>query len=142
MQSDIKQIYKLAAERTFKSEQMYKDLGNFVQQEIANVLKRPNSLITKVKGLGYWYLRKKKMKDFIRMYPPYYDIEGFSDFESEAALKNFENKQELYLTFKARLLDYDRFLEKKAFIKQLRNEFDKISEGKEDSNQSSQDKSA
>lgn len=139
MQSDIKNIYRLTAARTGRAEQMYKDLGNFVQQEIYNSLRKPKSLIIKVKGLGYWYLRKKKMQDFIRMYPPYYDIEGFNDFESEAALKKFENKQELYLILKARLEDYKKFLDKKSETKQKRNEFNQISEDQKDSNESSKD---
>lgn len=139
MQSDIKQIYKLTSARTGKQEDLYKEVGNFVQQEIYDQLKRPKSLILKVKGLGYWYLRKKKIEDFIRMYPPYYDIQGFDDFESEAALKKFENKQELYLLLKERLLDYKKFLEKKEIIKKLRNEFVKVPKDKKDSGESSKD---
>jgi hypothetical protein len=118
---------------------LYKDLGTFVQKEVSEALKKPTALINKVRGLGYWYLRKKRMEKAIACYPPYYDIEGYNDFDSESSFLKFLNKQELYKIFKARLKDYEKYLEVRKTIKEKRNEFNSIHGSKEDSNQTSKD---
>ena len=56
MQSDYKEIARLTAQRTNKPEQIYKDISNFVYSSLYNTLRKPKSLIIKLKGVGSWYL--------------------------------------------------------------------------------------
>jgi hypothetical protein len=139
MQSDIKDIYKITSTRTGKDEQIYKDIGDYVFKEVKSNLEKPNSLIIKLKGIGFWYIRRSKMKEALSHYPNHYEIDGYNDFPSEGALLRFLNKQEIYKIFKARMKDYERYLEKRAEVKILKNEFNKISEGKKEGESSSQD---
>jgi hypothetical protein len=110
MQSEAKHIYNITSRRTGVDEQVYKDIGSFVFDTVHSCLSKPKSLILKLKGLGFWYLKRKRMKEVIGCYPSYYEIEGYNEFESETALLRFVNKQELYKIFKARLLDYDEYI--------------------------------
>lgn len=111
MQSDYKTIYKMTAERTGKSEQMYKDLGNFVFAQLYKNFRNPKSIIIKLKGIGFWYLRKKRLEILLTRYA--YDPEKGSPFEDE------EQTQEV---MKLRLEDYKRYTEDKAEIRKKRNE--------------------
>lgn len=139
MQSDIKDIYKITSSRTGVSEQIYKDLGNFIFKDVKSNLEKPKSLIIKLKGIGYWYLKLKKMKEAISYFPLHYEIDGFSDFPSEQALLKFINKQELYKIFKARLLDYQDYITIKEEIKILKDEFKKVHSRKKKGDSSCKD---
>jgi hypothetical protein len=138
MQSDSKEIYRLTAERTGLNEQLYADIGNFVQKDIHEQMKKPKSLILKVKGIGFWYLSKKRLSDILSYFPLHYDIEGYNDFPSEQTFLRFVNKQELYKILKARLRDYDEYLRVKAEIKKLKDEFKENERSKKESNSSSE----
>jgi hypothetical protein len=129
MQSDPKEIYQITATRTGKKEQLYRDIGNFVFRETQALIKKPKSLITKLKGLGFWYLRKSRMEKLLAHYPPYYDIEGYQDFDSEKALLYFMGKKELYDILKARLQDYQAYLAEKQKVNQRKHEFNQVSKG-------------
>lgn len=122
----------MTSERTGKTEQVYIDIGNFIQKELSEQLRKPNTLIIKLKGVGSWYLRKMRMEIMLSYFPDYYEIEGYSDFPSPNAFLNFINKQELYKIFKARLKDYEKYLEIKRFIRQERNKTQVILKPKED----------
>lgn len=111
----------MTSQRTGKSLQTYTDVGNFIQKELSDKLRKPSTLIIKLKGIGTWYLRKMRMEIMLSLFPDYYEIEGYNDFPSEDALKNFTNKQELYKIFKERLKDYEKYLELKRFIREERN---------------------
>jgi hypothetical protein len=121
MQSDHKQLYKLTAERTGNSEQQYKDIGNFVFAELYHNLRRPSHLIFKLKGVGTWYMRKKRMEIIVNLYPPDFEKKP-EDFKHPLALLKYENKVEIYNIFKERLEDYNRYLAIRAEIRQKRNE--------------------
>lgn len=118
MQSDWKQIYKLTAERTGKDEQRYKDIGNFVFHELYQNLRRPKSLIIKLRGVGQWYLRRKRMQILVDIFPP--DYEKVAKHPLEAI--KLENKREIFEIFKERLKEYDEFLQIKAEVRKKRNE--------------------
>jgi hypothetical protein len=121
MQSDWKQIYKLTAERTGNSEQQYKDIGNFVFQSLYANLRRPSHLIFKLKGVGTWYMRKKRMEVIVNLYPPDFDKKP-EDFHHPLALLQHENKVEIYKIFKERLKDYEKYLGLRKEIRSKRNE--------------------
>ena len=62
MQTNHLDIYKMVAEEKGVSEQIYKDIGSFIFKETASMIKNPESLILKLKGIGSWHLRKKRME--------------------------------------------------------------------------------
>ena len=112
MQSDYKEIYKLTAKRTSKNEVLYKDIGNFVFTELYNMLRKPNSLIIKLKGIGFWFLRRKRLAGVIKLYPADYEKKQ-EDFSSEYGFLKNENKKEIHALFMERLKDYEEYAEEK-----------------------------
>lgn len=122
MQSDHKQVYKLTSQRTGKSEQMYKDLGNFVFTEVYNLLRKPKSLILKLKGVGSWHLRKKRMEIIVQDCPDRGLVKTREDFESDGSWNEYLDKHIQYNIFKERLLDYDEYLTIKKQVREKRNE--------------------
>lgn len=121
MQSDHKEIYKLTSIRTGKSEEMYKELGNFVFANLYSFFRRPSSLIVKLKGVGSWYLRRKRMEILVGYYPPDFSRKK-EDFPSEQSILKWENKVEIYNLFTERLKDYEKYTELRNQIRQKRNE--------------------
>ena len=119
MQSDPKQIYKLTAERTGKEEQLYKDLGTFVFASLYSKLRRPKSLITKLKGVGTWYMRRRRMQLLVEKFPPNYDLTP-EDFESPLGFLAQENKREIFEIFKERLKEYDKYIEERDKVREIR----------------------
>jgi hypothetical protein len=118
MQSDPKTLYKMTADRVGKSEQLYKDIGNFVFSKLHDNLRRPKKLIIKLKGVGTWYLRKRRMEFIIKSYPPNYDVKP----EDPIELFRYENRKEIYSIFQDRLKDYEQYIK-------LRNEIRKVRYG-------------
>lgn len=133
MQSDWKEIYKLTAKRTGKSEDTYKDIGNFIFQRLSRELKRPKSLIIKLKGVGFWYLRRLRVKMALENFPPDYDKKP-EDFKHPLAALMHENKVEIFTLFKERMKDYETYIEERKQIRSTRNESDTLleSDNKED----------
>lgn len=128
MQSNHNEIYKLTSERTGVAENIYKDLGNFVFKSLNTNLRKPKSLIIKLKGIGSWYLRKNRMEIVVELFPP--DFENAPTEESlHYKIEKFENKVELFNLFKERLKDYDRYIEKRI---KVRNEREHPTETSED----------
>lgn len=126
MQSSYKEIYHLTALRTEGDEKKYKDIGNFIQEEAERLLRHPPSLIIKLKGLGHWYLRKARMERMLSYFPAYYEQEGYTDFDSPQALKNFQDKKKLYDNFKARLVDYEEYIRVRTEVRQLKHDYKKL----------------
>lgn len=121
MQSDWKQLYKLTAERTGKSEQVYKDIGNCVFKKLSDTLKRPPTLITKLKGIGTWYLRRQRMKLVVESSFFNYQKE-FVEGEYFLSTIAKENRREMYDVFVNRLKDYERYTELRKQVREIRNE--------------------
>ena len=119
MQSDHKEIYRLTAKRTDKAEQTYKDLGNFVFASLAANLRKPKSLIIKLKGVGSWYLRKRRMVVAVAQREPYIDRK---QFDTEDQLREWLEKKEIYNIFKARLKDYDEYIKNRDEVRKIRYE--------------------
>lgn len=117
MQSDWKQIYKLTAERTGVSEQIYKDLGNFVFAALYKTLRRPPSLIIKLKGIGYWYMRRQRMQIVLDYYP----IDENKEVSNPLELFKYENKKEIQEIFKERLKEYEQYIKERDEVRRLRN---------------------
>jgi len=124
MQSDPKELYKLTAKRTGGDEQFYKDLGNFVFSTLYKSLRRPKSLITKLKGVGTWYLRKKRMQEFEGPDPSKKPDES----AYYLAIIEYNNRLELSEIFVERLKEYEEYSSLKAEIRKKRNELQTLLE--------------
>lgn len=125
MQSDCKEIYKLTAKRTGKSEDLYKDVGNSVFTELYNMFRKPNSLITKLKGIGFWFLRRKRLYGAVERFPANYEKTA-EDYGTEFSFVRNENKKEIHELFKERLKDYHEYVEMKRQIRIERNKTQKL----------------
>lgn len=108
----------MTSERTGEDEQVYKDIGNTVFAHLNDLLRRPPSLILKLKGIGSWYLRKKRMEIITTHYPPNME----KNPESEYGIMKQENKIELYNLFKERLKEYETYITIRNEIRQKRRE--------------------
>lgn len=111
----------MAAEKHDISEQIYKDIGNFVFAALYAEMRRPSKLILKLKGVGFWYLRKKRMEIVLKEYPLDYS-KTETDFSSKFGLFKYENKKEIHNIFKLRLQEYEQFIADRNEVRKLRNE--------------------
>lgn len=120
MQTDNKELYKLTSARTGKDEILYKDVGNFVFAELASMLRKPKSLIIKLRGVGFWFLRRKRLFGVLKMYPADWEKKQ-EEFSSEYAFLKNENKKEIHSLFMERLKEYEEYASEKTKIRQERN---------------------
>lgn len=117
MQTDAKQLYKLTAEREGKSEQMYKDVGSFVFKELSDVMKNPKKIRIKLRGVGFWHLRKKRMEIKTTEFALDYTLNtpNLTEVQKEkAALREL---------FKKRLVDYEKYILHKKETNIKKDEF-------------------
>lgn len=121
MQTDYKELYRLASLQGKGTEQEYKDIGNFVFNALYSELRRPKTLIIKLKGVGSWFLRRKRMQTVIDVYPPNFDKKP-EDFSSPLDLLKHENKIEIYNIFKERLKEYEEYIKERDEIRKIRYE--------------------
>jgi hypothetical protein len=121
MQTDHKELYTLTGLRTGNDEQIYKDIGIFMFNKLSKTLRRPNKLIIKLKGVGTWYLRKKRMEEALKWFPEDFD-KTEKEFETEREVLRFENKKEVYRIFVDRLEDYKNYLAVRDSIRKIRYE--------------------
>lgn len=121
MQSDDKIIYDITSKRTGKPTQIYKDVGTYIFSSLYEKLRKPKSLIIKLKGVGSWYLRKKRMETLMSYYPDDYDKKEIdTEIMSPLSIITYENKKELFLLFKERLAEYERYIALRNEIRQER----------------------
>lgn len=71
MQSDFKELAKLTSWKTGIEEQKYIDIFRFVCNDTAKQLKEPKNLIYFLKGIGSWYLRKKRLEIKLELFYDY-----------------------------------------------------------------------
>lgn len=122
MQTNHLDIYKMLAEENGGNEQLYKDIGSFIFKETASMIKNPESLILKLKGIGSWHLRKKRMEIVVNEWTDRAKVKTREDFSSEVAYMNYLDKHTQYMNFKERLEEYDRYLQLKQEIRKKRHE--------------------
>ena len=122
MQTNHQDIYLKLAKETGKSEQLYKDIGSFIFRETAKMLKEPTSLILKLKGIGSWHLRKKRMEIVVNEWTDRGLIRHRDEFPSDMAYNGYLEKHTQYMNFKERLLEYEKYLEIKKQIREKRYE--------------------
>lgn len=109
MQSNNKEIYEFTAERTKKSVDLYKTIGEHVFTSLYTNLRRPKSLIIKLKGVGSWYMRKRRMEIILEHYPPDFD-KNPEEFIYPVQVAAYENRVETYNILKARMIEYEEYI--------------------------------
>lgn len=122
MQTNHNDIYNQLATDTGKSEQMFKDIGSFIFNETAKMLKEPTSLIIKLKGIGSWHLRKKRLDILVNEWTDRGKVRLREDFPSDLSYGIYLEKHLQYMNFKDRLKEYDKYLEIKKKIRGKRYE--------------------
>ncbi len=122
MQTNQHDIYNQLAVETGESEQTFKDIGSFVFRETAKMLKEPTSLILKLKGVGSWHLRKKRLDIVVNEWTDRAKPRSRDEFPSDLAYGIFLEKHLQYLNFQERLKEYDKYLELKKQIREKRYE--------------------
>jgi hypothetical protein len=121
MQTNHQDIYSmLGAEKG--DEQMYKDIGSFIFKETALMIKNPTSLILKLKGVGSWHLRKKRMEIVVNEWTDRSLAKPREEFGSEASYQEHIEKHLRYVNFQERLKEYEQYLSIKKEIRAKRYE--------------------
>lgn len=131
MQWESKDIYKKVASDTGRDEAFVKALGDFVQKKLVEELKQPRKLILSLKGIGRWFLRKKRMQDaydkFVKLNPDDYIVDTGENGKERRMI--WERNLAI---LKARLEDYIPFLERKQEVKQKKDEWREYKESSKD----------
>jgi hypothetical protein len=135
MQSDTKEIYRITAEREGKPEQMYKALGNFVFSSLYKMVRNPKSLIIKLKGVGSWHLRKRRMEIIVNNHPRE-ELKPREEYPSEYSYLEHKEKRERYELFSERLKEYNEYISIKREIQKKRNEAKVLLETNKEEDQS------
>lgn len=120
MQTVITKVYNEVAVENELDATIVKSIGDKCFQTLLKNFKRPPSLILKMRGLGYFYMRKNKLNEFlIRMdnSEERYKNENFLIHETPVFI---EARKELKKVLLDRQVEYQRFTEKKQIIKTLR----------------------
>ena len=125
MQADNKEIYRLTSERTKESEELYKEVGGFVFTALYKEIRKPNSLIINLKGVGRWHLRRKRIDYFVNNFIP-------EDPSTSFRLLNDENRAEICEIFKERSKDYERYVALRDEIRKIRHASQKLIETSQD----------
>lgn len=110
MQYTSKEIYKEVSLENNIDLDKVKLVGNAIFQDINKRMKSPTSIILRIKGLGYFFLRNIKMKKFLEL------EKKKLEFKNEALIPILED----------RLKDYERYIEKKQANKKYRIEHGEI----------------
>ena len=122
MQTTVKQVYKKVSENLTFSEEIVKSIGDKVFETLLSNFKTPQSLIIKVRGLGYFYMRKNKLEDQIKNVNAILAKVSNEEHQLYETPEYFEKKTKLRDLLLERQKEYNKFLEKKNIIKKLRND--------------------
>lgn len=104
MQYTSKEIYKEVSEENNIPLNKVKLIGDIVFDELSKKIKSPNKIIIKIKGLGSFFLRKRKLENFIQ------------SENTKGELTDFK----LVETLEARLKEYEIYVQKKQKMQKLR----------------------
>lgn len=85
-------------------------------------MRNPTSLILKLRGVGAWHLRKKRMDLVVREYPDRGLVRTREEFDTESGWEEYLEKHNQYKIFQERLVEYDKYLEIKKEINAKRRE--------------------
>lgn len=81
-------------------------------------MKKPKNLIIRLRGVGSWFLRMKRLKIKIALYEEFHSPDWGQSIGVDG-----EEIPEIMKIFRDRLKDYEKYVEKRKLIKGLRNEY-------------------
>lgn len=134
MQALLNHIYKSVSIRSGKDYDLVKSVGDAVFKSLLYNIKHPSSLILKVKGIGSFYMRHKKLLLHIESYRDFY-TNPENEKQKNAIIQNEEQfflKQKQYLNLFNRVEDYKRYVAKKKIIREIRSKTQPLIEIKRD----------
>ena len=120
MQTVISKIYNEVAVENELDLNVVKSVGDKCFQNLLKNFKKPLSLILKMRGLGYFYMRKNKLNEFLITLDNNEERFKKEDFLIHESSVFIEQRKELKQVLLERQLEYGRFIEKKQIIKNLR----------------------
>lgn len=96
---------------------LVKSVGSKIFETLMKNFKKPPSIILKLRGLGYFYMKRNKLTSY---------LERKKDFEEKAkeyklTEEEIKEKVRTIELLKKRMEEYDKFIEKKILIRSLRN---------------------
>ena len=121
MQVTSKELYKEIAENTKRELSLVKSIGDAVFQELSSFFRNPNALICKLKGVGFWYMRKKKLNEYIIKWDSYYMQSPIPTLKNEEAQKVYLYGRNQFNILLDRQKQYELFLLKKQKIREIRH---------------------
>lgn len=107
MQTEQYELYRRVSEKHDIDYEKVKAVGLCVFKELYRQLHDPEKLIIKLKGVGYWYLRRQRMIMYNEVNPP---NELFKNSEDEVKRAIYADAIRLRNILIARLEDYEKYL--------------------------------
>lgn len=121
MQTNHNDVYRVLGNGDEKLEQMYKDIGSFIFKETAYMMKDPESLILKLKGIGSWHLRKKRMEIVVNEWTDRSIIVPQEETQSDSSYQEYLEKHHRYINFKERLVEYEKYISVRTEVRKVRH---------------------
>lgn len=120
MQATSKELYANVVSNTGKDPALIKSIGDAVFYRLFTFFKYPESLICKLKGVGFWYMRKKKLNEYIHRWDSYYMMEPPPAYEDLKQMREYENNRRQFNILIERQKQYELYLKKKLEIRAIR----------------------
>lgn len=105
MQTEPKHLFDMVAEKHGLDKELVKDITLCVFDKLNDMLHAPPSLILKLKGVGRWRLRRKRVQFYV-------DLPKDDQW--------LEDKEKLITSFEERLKDYEIFIKKRNETREKR----------------------
>jgi hypothetical protein len=100
---------------------MYKDIGSFIFRETTKMMNHPTSLIIKLKGVGSWHLRKRRM-EIVMDEVPEIEAKTKEEYEGGMLYSDYLEKHRRATMFRERMPEYEKYLALKAEVNAKRRE--------------------
>ena len=115
MQTRINTIYERASEKNDLDYDLVKNIGDSIFMEWQKAMKDPPSVVIKVRGFGYFFLRKRVMQQEMEK------IEGrFDGSKTPYPIESLESRWNFLNKLKLRWEEYKTYLESKDKIRKER----------------------
>lgn len=121
----MKDLYKELENDGLLSYKEAKDVGDAVFSALLKSFKKPSSLIIKVRGLGDFFLRKKKLTEYYGKMNKIFNQDELTDIIKARDIQvpgYIQEKRDMIELMKNRLVEYDKFIEKKLNARKERKE--------------------
>mgnify|MGYP001386695513 CR=1 FL=1 len=119
MQTSHLDIYSMLGKEG-NNEQLCKDIGSFIFKETNHMMKNPDCLILKLKGIGSWHLRKKRMEIVVNDWTDLSVFKPREEFKTNIDYQEYLEKHLRYVNFQERLKEYEKYLSIKREVREKR----------------------